>query len=66
MLWLLPIYVVSFLLNGDWYQEIAVYAYKAKQSKEGSDSVAVKRMRWDMVFARCCADHVPGTVSRRP
>jgi len=51
ILWLLPIYVVSFLLNGDWYQEIAEHANKAKQAKAGGECTPVHRMSFQKNLA---------------
>lgn len=47
ILWLLPIYIVSFLLNGDWYQDIAAYAHAAKMSTEETSKPS-KRMRYPL------------------
>eukprot|EP00658_Telonema_sp_P-2_P085429 TRINITY_DN9736_c0_g1_i23.p1 TRINITY_DN9736_c0_g1~~TRINITY_DN9736_c0_g1_i23.p1 ORF type:complete len:288 (-),score=44.89 TRINITY_DN9736_c0_g1_i23:259-1122(-) len=32
MLWILPAYIVSFLMNGCWYQDIAEYSYLVKHN----------------------------------
>jgi len=48
MLWLLPIYIVSFLLNGDWYQDIATYAYRAKHN---GAQLPVRKMSFQKTLA---------------